>query len=298
MTDHADPDGILTVTVTPFNEGGDIDFTVFGQHLEFLIENGVHCLIPLGSTGEFYALSLDERIAVLKFVADRAGEKIPFYAGINSTRQDEIIELGLTARDLGYQGVLLAAPPYSLPTTAEMVAHFRAIDEALKMPIMLYNFPARTGVDMDPEFLDAVADCKHISSVKESSGDIDRLHQMATRFAGRLDPVCGADDQALEYFLWGARSWVAGASNFLPAEHVALWEACVERRDFEAGLRIMRRLLPLFMMMEGGKYIQCCKYGCELAGIPVGDPRPPLLPLDDDHKRRFRELYEAAAGAA
>ncbi len=297
MTGHSDPEGILTVTVTPFGDDGAVDFAVFERLLEFLLENGVHCLIPCGSTGEFYALSLDERREVLEFVAERAGDKVPIHAGVNSTHQAEIIELGLIARDLGYQGLLIAAPPYSLPDAAEMAAHFKALDEALEMPIMLYNFPARTGVHMDNAFLDGVLDVANIASIKESSGDLDRLHQVVVRYQGRIAPVCGADDQALEYFLWGARSWVAGASNFLPAEHVALWEACVQRRDFEAGLAIMRRLLPLFMEMEGGKYIQCCKYGCQLAGIPVGDPRPPLQPLDDDEKRRFRTLYEAALGA-
>jgi len=91
------------------------------------------------------------------------------------------------------------------------------------------------------------------------------------------------------------RSWVADASNFLPAEHVALYEACALRQDFAAGRAIMRRLLPLFMLMEqGGKYLQFCKYGCELAGVKVGEPRPPLLPLSTDEKKRFRVLYERA----
>ena len=100
--------------------------------------------------------------------------------------------------------------------------------------------------------------------------------------------------KAVEYFLWGARSWVAGASNFLPAEHVALYDTCVRRRDLETGMALMRRLLPILMLMEqGGKYIQYCKYGCALAGVQVGDARPPLQPLSEV-ERRFRSPVERA----
>jgi 4-hydroxy-tetrahydrodipicolinate synthase len=290
-------EGILSVTVTPFDGDGRVDLDAYGRIVEYVLSKGVHCIIPCGTTGEYYALSHDERRQILRFVKDAAGGKTRLLAGANATTTAEVIALGGYAKELGYEGLMLASPYYSLPTTEELVAHFKAVDAALDLPIVLYNFPARTGVDMSPAFLEGIRDNPNICAIKESSGSIERVHELATRFADQLDLVCGMDDQALENFLWGARSWIAGASNFLPAEHVALYQACVVERDFETGMALMRRLMPMLSILEqGGKYIQYCKYGCALAGVPVGDVRPPLLPLTHAERGRFRAAYEDLIG--
>jgi 4-hydroxy-tetrahydrodipicolinate synthase len=289
--------GILTVTVTPFDRDGKVDLDAYGRNLDHVTAKGVHYVVPCGTTGEYYSLTTEERRTILRFVAETIRGRARLLAGTNSARAGEILELSLYAKELGYEGLMLAAPYYSLPTTEELAAHFKWLDQAVGLPILLYNFPARTGVDMSPAFLEAIRPARNVFAIKESSGSITRLHELLLNFSDRLEIVCGADDQALEYFLWGCRSWVAGASNFLPAQHVALYEACVLRQDFAAGRELMRRLLPLFMLMEqGGKYLQYCKYGCELAGVKVGGVRPPLLPLGDEEKAAFRVLYEAAVG--
>jgi 4-hydroxy-tetrahydrodipicolinate synthase len=288
--------GILTVTVTPFDNNDRIDFDAYGRLIDHVTTNGVHYIVPCGTTGEYYNLTTDERKSILRFVAENIEGRAKLFAGTNSARPAEILELSLYAKELGYHGLMLASPFYSLPTTPELVAHFKWIEKSVDLPILLYNFPARTGVDMSPEFLTGIQSATNIFAIKESSGSIARMHELLMEFSGQLDVVCGADDQAFEYFLWGARSWVAGASNFLPAEHVALYEACAVNGDVETGRDLMRRLLPLFMLMEqGGKYLQYCKFGCELAGVPVGIARRPMLPLSDNEKQCFRNLYEHAA---
>ena len=130
---------------------------------------------------------------------------------------------------------MLAAPPYALPSGPELVAHFRNVAMRTSLPIILYNFPARTGVDMDLDFLEGLADVEAICAIKESSGSFGRMLQHVVRFDGRYQRICGFDDQALDQFLWGARSWIAGASNFLPEEHVALYRACVVDGDWQKG---------------------------------------------------------------
>jgi 4-hydroxy-tetrahydrodipicolinate synthase len=288
--------GIMTVTVTPFTKKGAIDFDAYDRILDFVTSNGVHYVIPCGTTGEYFNLTSEERKGILKFVRNNIKERAKILAGTNSQRPAEILELSRYARELGYEGIMLAAPFYSLPTLSELIEHFKWLDRQIGLPILLYNFPARTGVDMSPAFLDGIRSTNGIFAIKESSGSIARLHELLNGFADRYEIVCGADDQALEYFLWGSRSWVAGASNFLPAQHVALYEACIVNRDFDAGRALMQDLLPLFMLMEqGGKYLQYCKYGCELAGVPVGETRRPLLPLSAEEKVTFRKLYERAA---
>lgn len=289
--------GIMTVTVTPFSKAGEVDLDAYANILDFVTAKGVHYVVPCGTTGEYFNLTTAERKAVLKFVKENIRGRAQVLAGTNSQRPAEVLELSREAKALGYEGLMLAAPFYSLPTADELIEHFRWIDKEVGLPILLYNFPARTGVDMSPEFLSGVRPVANIFALKESSGSIARLHELVTDFTDRYEIVCGADDQALEYFMWGSRSWVAGASNFLPAQHVALYEACVLRQDYSAGRALMEALLPVFMLMEqGGKYLQYCKYGCELAGVPVGETRRPLLPLNAEEKARFRSLYERVIG--
>ena len=291
-------EGIFTVVTTPFDRNGSIAFDVLVKHLEFLIANAVHCIIPGGTTGEYYAQTLEERKQVLAFVAKHTGGRVKLAAGTNSARPADTIELSCYAADLGYGALMLAAPFYSLPSTRELAEHFRHIAAHTALPIILYNFPARTGVDMNREFLDAVADIEAICAIKESSGSFARMLEHVVHFDGRIQRICGADDQAVDSFLWGAKSWIAGASNFLPAEHVSLYEACVLRKDFVLGQKQMQTMLRMFYLLEqGGKYIQYVKYGCELAGIPVGPPRGPLLPLSGDEKAAFDRLYAQVKAA-
>jgi len=294
-------EGILTVVTAPFDAKSGIAFDVLGRHIDFLIANGVGTIVPGGTTGEYYAQTVEERKKVLTFVAEKVGKRARLVAGTNSQRPADTIELSNFAKGLGYEALMLAAPFYSLPGTAELAAHFRGIAKATGMPIILYNFPARTGVDMNREFLAAIADVEQICAIKESSGSFARMLEHIVHFDRRFQRVCGADDQAVDCFLWGSRSWIAGASNFLPAEHVALYRTCVLAKDFVKGQKLMHAMLPMFYLLEqGGKYIQYVKYGCELAGIPVGHPREPLQPLSDAEKADFRRLYDdlKAAGIA
>jgi 4-hydroxy-tetrahydrodipicolinate synthase len=285
-------EGVLTVVATPFDKKGEIAFDVLGQHVDFLIANGVGTIVPGGTTGEYYSQTVDERKRVLTFVAERVGKRAKLVAGTNSQRPADTIELSNFAKGLGYQALMLAAPFYSLPSTRELAQHFRAIASGTAMPIILYNFPTRTGVDMNREFLEAIADVKEICAIKESSGSFARMLEHIVFFDGRYQRICGADDQAVDCFLWGSKGWIAGASNFLPAEHMALYDACVLKKDFVRGQKLMHAMLPMFYLLEqGGKYIQHVKYGCELAGIPVGPARQPLLPLSESEKADFERLY-------
>ncbi|RWN94521.1 MAG: hypothetical protein EOS06_30825 [Mesorhizobium sp.] len=132
---------------------------------------------------------------------------------------------------------------------------------------------------MDKEFLEGVLDIKKILAIKESNGSISRYFQHMVLYP-ELQRVCGFDDQVLDQFLWGTRSWIAGASNFMPAEHVALSSACVEKEDFVLGRKLMKAMMPLIYLLEnGGKYNQYLKYGASLAGIPIGGERATDRPV-------------------
>jgi 4-hydroxy-tetrahydrodipicolinate synthase len=290
-------EGIMTVLTTPFKDNGEIHFDALGEHIEYLLKTGIRCLIEGGTTGEYYSLTLEERKRLLTFVAERAKGRAQLVAGSNSVRPAETLELNAYAEDLGYEAAMVASPFYALPTTGELVAHFRRVAAATRLPIILYNFPARTGVDMTPAFLEGIKDVPNIIAIKESSGSFARSIEHFLHFPN-LQRICGADDQAVDAFLWGARSWIAGASNILPAEHIALYKAAVVKQDFVLGQRIMATLMPVFFLLEqGGKYIQFVKYGGELAGLKLGPPRPPVQTLSEAEKAQFRALYEKVKAA-
>lgn len=286
-------DGIWTPVATAFTEDGSINFDVVGKTIDTLIAQGVHGLIVGGTTGEYYALSKDERKRLFDYVADHVKGRLPLMAGINATTTEESLELGRHAKAAGFGSILVAAPYYCQPTQEELLAHVRAVDDALGLPIMLYNFPDRTGTPMSFEFINALRDRPNVQAIKESTGSIQRMHTLATEHADQLQLSCGMDDQILEFFVWGARSWVCGASNFLAPEHVALYRACVVERDFVKGRELASRILPMLNLLEqGGKFCQYVKYGCELAGLPVGPARRPLLPLGEGEKAVFKRAYD------
>ncbi|MFC3284119.1 4-hydroxy-tetrahydrodipicolinate synthase [Litchfieldella rifensis] len=287
-------DGIWTPVVTPFAQDGVIQLDTLKNVVDTLIDQGVHGLIIGGTTGEYYALSKEERKQVFDAVAGHAKGRIPIMAGINATTTEDSLELGQYAKAAGFDAILVAAPYYCQPTQDELLTHVRRVDDALDMPIMLYNFPDRTGTPMSLEFIEALRERPNFQAIKESTGSIERMHALATEFRDQLQLSCGMDDQILEFFVWGARSWVCGASNFLAPEHVALYKACVVDQDFVAGREIATRLLPMLNLLEqGGKFCQYIKYGCELAGLPVEPARAPLLPLNDEEKASFQRTYDA-----
>jgi len=283
-------EGIYTPVITPHRANGSIDRDALAVQIEHLISSGVHGLINGGSTGEYYAQSMDERKDMATFAKDVIGGRVPLIVGTVSVRTEDSILMAEHAAKIGADALLVGSPPYSVPTERENALNALAIDRAADLPIMLYNYPGRMGIDMGEEFLDRVGRSRNFAAIKESSGDINRVHLLARDYP-HIQMSCGMDDQALEFFAWGARSWVCAGSNFLPTEHIALWRACAVEGDFDKGRRIMSAMMPLMRVLEqGGKFIQAVKHGCEMAGQYAGPPRPPLHGLNKDDKRQLEQV--------
>ena len=285
-------EGIYTPIITPFYDDGSINEEGFTQVIEFLVGSGSHGIVVGGTTGEYYAQTLEERVHLLQIAHQTINGRATLMAGVGAIRTEDSIELAQTAAQIGVDALLVNSPPYVLPTEAENAAHALAIDRAAQLPIMLYNYPGRTGVGMDEGYLNLVSASKNFCAIKESSGDINRLHLLANHFP-QIQLSCGADDQALEFFVWGARSWVCAGGNFAPEAHIALYEACVVNQDFELGRKIMAAMLPLMSLLEqGGKFGQCIKHATALRGIPAGPPRSPLAPLEESEKSALAKVIE------
>ena len=282
--------GIYTPIVTPYRDDGTVHWDALADVVDFLLAAGVHGVISGGSTGENYTQTVAERVALAQFVLARINRRCPFVVGTGAMLTDESLALATAAREMKADAILLASPPYAVPTDRENALNALAIDKAANLPVMLYNYPHRTGTFMGPEFLDRVGRSRNFCGIKESSGDINQLHLLARDYP-HIQLGCGMDDQALEFFAWGAPFWVCGGSNFLPDEHIALYDACVGRGDFATGRRIMSAMLPLMRVLEqGGKFIQTIKYGVTLNGIEAGAMRRPLTALNKDEKRNLEQV--------
>uniref|UniRef100_UPI003B529E39 4-hydroxy-tetrahydrodipicolinate synthase n=1 Tax=Roseovarius indicus TaxID=540747 RepID=UPI003B529E39 len=283
-------EGIWTPIVTPLNADFSINEAALAEVVEYLIAGGVNGIISAGTTGEYYAQTFEERAHLAKITKEMIGGRVPLVVGTGALRTEDSIEFAKMAKDVGADAILVATPPYSVPTGREIALHALAIDRAVDMPVMLYNYPGRMGVNMDEETLDRLGRSPNFCGIKESSGDINRLHLIAREYP-HLGLLCGMDDQALEFFAWGAKGWVCAGSNFAPEAHVALYRACVLEGDFTKGRRIMSAMMPLMSVLEqGGKFIQCIKHGVTMRGIEAGPPRKPLQPLNKDDKRALEEV--------
>lgn len=283
-------EGIWTPIVTPLNDDFSINEAALAEVVEYLIAGGVNGIISAGTTGEYYAQTVEERAHLARITKEMIGGRVPLVVGTGALRTEDSIEFAKMAKDVGAEAILVATPPYSVPTGREIALHALAIDRAVDMPVMLYNYPGRMGVNMDEETLDRLGRSPNFCGIKESSGDINRLHLIAREYP-HLGLLCGMDDQALEFFAWGAKGWVCAGSNFAPEAHVALYRACVVEGDFTKGRRIMSAIMPLMSVLEqGGKFIQCIKHGVTMRGIEAGPPRKPLQPLNKDDKRALEEV--------
>lgn len=271
--------GVFTALVTPMQDDGAVDYDALENFVNYMIDEGIHGIIPLGSTGEFYALTYEERAKVMEATIKAVAGRVPVVVGTNDSSTAAVIENSKRAEAAGADGLLIAPPYYSLPTPDELFEHFKAVDAAVGIPIMLYNYPGRAGVDMEPEFIERLADLPNVKYVKESTGDVTRVSELIRRCGDRLDIFAGGDTVALESFVLGAKGWVGGIANVIPAEHVKLYNLAVEEQDFVAAREYYYEILPQLDKVENsGKYTQFVKAGCAIKGHPVGSPRMPLMP--------------------
>ena len=282
--------GIIPPVITPYRENFTINFEAFSTLLEHLADSKVDAVIVGGTTGEYYLHSTEERLQMIQKASDVLNGRVPLIAGVGGIRTQDCIEVGLAAQSMGCDGILVSSPFYAVPTQTELADHAIAIDQAINLPVMLYNYPGRTGTCMGSEFFDRITERANFQAIKESSGEIGALHMLISDYP-QLNLLCGTDDQALEFFAWGATGWVCGAGTALPDEHRALYQSCIIENDFVKGRAIMKSLLPFLQFLEnGGKFTQSVKHTCELAGLPAGGVRAPLQPLSDTEKSELSAI--------
>lgn len=282
--------GILVPLVTPFKADKSVDLETLATLTEALIGKGVTGFVVCGTTGEYYALNEAERVQVLTTVAGVAKGRATLIAGINDLSTEGACVRAQQAKELGYEGLMLAPTPYSLPDQAGVIAHFEKVADATDLPIIMYNFPARVGIEIEHDTVVHLAKHPRIVGIKESSGDFSRALRMLQENFDNFEVVCGCDDQPVDFFFWGAKSWIAGAANVFPEEQVALFKA-TQAGDWDAAKQIMRDIYPAIQSMESGGYNQKAKLGCLRATMDVGGVRLPLSDLSKAEKDAFLAFF-------
>jgi 4-hydroxy-tetrahydrodipicolinate synthase len=285
--------GTFTVTVTPFTaDGRKVEESVLRDFVDWQIEQGVHGLIPVASTGEFLSLSDDERRAVAATVIDQANNRVPVLIGAGAECTWDAVRYSREAEALGADGVLIIPPFYSTPTDDELYEHYKAIGQAISIPIMLYNNPATSNVDMLPPLIARLSEIDNISHIKESTMDATRVRDIIRLSDNRMAVFGGI--MGYESFLNGAVGWTAVGANLMPRAFSDMYRHCVESVDLEAAKDLYRRILPVIELVGQHRYVSATKQALELMGLPVGPPRPPRLPVSGEEsawvERTVRDL--------
>ncbi len=216
--------GVITALITPLRDG-KVDEAAFTQLLERQIAAGIHGVVPMGTTGESASLSLDEHKRVVELCVQVAAGRIRVVAGAGSSATDKAIELARFAKTVGADGALIVTPYYNRPSQEGLARHFEAIAEAVQLPVLLYNVPGRTGVDMANETVARLAAHPNIVGIKDATGDLARVSWMRANIGGQFDLISGDDPSYLGYHAHGGMGVISVTSNVAPEAMVALHEA-------------------------------------------------------------------------
>lgn len=282
--------GILAAVSTPFNKDGDVDEAVLRDHVDFLIDNGLHGLVPGGSTGEFAALSVDERKRVNEIVIEQAAGRVPVAPQTGSTRTIEAIELSKHAADAGASAVLLVQPYYETPTRHEVIEYFATVGEAAGVPVIAYNLPGVTGMNLDrPFYRELLERTDVVKYVKDTSGSIEQAFDLIFNLGDAMDTFVGWDTIVLPAFLAGAAGSIWGAPNFAPRECVAIYELAKAGKT-AAALEIFKRLWNVLDFLGKEGYAVATKAAAQAVGVNLGAPRAPYGELPAGKKDELRKL--------
>jgi 4-hydroxy-tetrahydrodipicolinate synthase len=281
--------------VMPFTADG-IDEAVLRELVRFHLAGGTDALVVNGSTGEAAAMSASEQRRAIEVVVEEAGSSergVPIVAGVGGSGTAEVVRLAEQARDAGADALLLAPPPYNKPTQAGMLAHYRRVLDAADLPMIVYNVPGRTACNMLPATVEELASDARVVGVKEASGDISQVAELARCVGDRVAIYSGNDDQIVPLLALGGRGVISVLANVAPAETSRMVHAYL-RGDTDGSRSLQLRLLPLIHALFREPNPIPVKAAVEMLGFAVGEPRLPLLPASDAVRDELRAAMEAA----
>ena len=278
--------------VTPFFENGEVDYESFRKLIEFQIENGTDCIIVCGTTGESSTLSHEEHLECIKFCAEVVNKRIPVVAGTGSNSTETAIYLSQEAEKYGVDGLLLVTPYYNKATQNGLIAHFTAIANSVKLPIILYNVPSRTGVNILPETAVKLAkSVENIVAIKEASGNISQVAKLAALADGCIDIYSGNDDQVVPILSLGGKGVISVIANVAPTKTHELVKKYLDG-DVATSLKLQLDSLELCDALFCEVNPIPVKKAVELMGLCGGTLRMPLTEMEPEHAARLEKAMK------
>lgn len=291
---HVSWAGVFPAATTQFAPDMSIDLGATQKVQDALVRDGVHGLIIMGTVGENNSLERDEKRTVLKAAVEAVNKRVPILAGVSEFDTKRAIAFARDAEKIGADGLMLLPAMVYVPTEAELVAHFRAVSEAVDLPIMLYNNPPAYRVSVSIEAMKQLADRPNIVCLKESAPDTRRFTDLYNAIGDRYILFAGLDDVALEGLILGAQGWVSGLTNAFPRESLALYDA-VMRSDLETARAIYRWFMPLLHLDAEHDLVQSIKLAEQIVGRGSERVRPPRYPLTGARRAEVTAMVEKAA---
>jgi 4-hydroxy-tetrahydrodipicolinate synthase len=286
--------GIIAYPITPFSDSG-IDTDRLAGLVDTMVNAGVHGIAPLGSTGESAYLSFDEWKTVVDTTVAAVGNRVPVVVGASDLTTSGTVARAEYAEQAGATAVMVIPVSYWALNEREIVQHFTSVSDAISIPIMAYNNPATSGIDMSPTLLNHMFESiENVQMVKESTGDIQRMLDLKELSSGALPFYNGSNPLVLKALLAGASGWCTAAPCLRPAPAIALYEA-VASGDTDRAQEIYDELLPLLSFIVSKGLPPAVKSGLEILGEPAGVPRLPLLPLDDEDRTQLESILATVA---
>ncbi|MFD5257397.1 4-hydroxy-tetrahydrodipicolinate synthase [Streptomyces bobili] len=284
--------GVLTALASPFASDGELDEKTLRRLVDRSIDGGVDGVVACGSTGEFAAMSAAERRQVVETVVDQVAGRVPVIAQTGAVSTREAIELSRHAEAAGASILMVVAPYYEPLTLEETLRYLRTVADAVAIPIMLYNLPGATGVNLSPETVGQLArEVENIRYIKDTSADMAQAGQLIHRYGDVVSTFIGWDSLLLQAVAEGAAGVMAGTANVMPAELVSIHRA-LRAGDLARAQAEWVRIYPLMDAIMSAPFIPAVKAALTAVGLPVGAPREPLLGLDDATAARISSLIE------
>ncbi|KIO58954.1 Dihydrodipicolinate synthase [Caldibacillus thermoamylovorans] len=282
---------ISTAMVTPFDAKGNIDFQKSSHLVEYLLKNGSDSLVISGTTGESPTLTFEEKAALFKHVVNVVDKRVPVIAGTGNYNTRDSIELTKKAEDIGVDAILLVAPYYNKPNQEGLYQHFKAIAESTSLPVMIYNIPGRSSVNIEPETIIRLSEVPNIKAVKEASGNLVQMTQIIANTPDDFVLYCGDDSLALPTLSIGGVGVVSVAAHIIGNEMQQMIQAFFSGNVTEAA-KWHQKLLPIMKGLFAAPSPAPVKTALQLKGLNVGSVRLPLVPLTEKERNELAELLK------
>lgn len=285
--------GIIAYPITPFTKAEEVDLSLFKKMVEQLIINHADAIAPLGSTGVLPYLNSDEKQAIVKATIEQVNGRCPVLVGVSNLTTEETIQDAKYAEKMGAEAVMIIPMSYWKLTDDEIYTHYQAVAKEISIPIMAYNNPTTGGVDMSPELLEKLLEISNVTMIKESTGDIQRMHYLKNNLKQKVDFFNGSNPLALGAFVAGASGWCTAAHNLIPELNIALYQH-IQAGNLSQAQAVFYKQIDILKFIVNKGLPRSIQAGLEILGKEGGHLRSPLKPLTKEESTQLEKLLNAA----